>query len=73
VTAREQGRFETFGFSAPVDEATDRSPIARGSAMESAAHLDVRKVQELIEDEQYAAGVGFLERIVAMLTKMIDP
>ncbi|MEO6777585.1 MAG: four helix bundle protein [Kofleriaceae bacterium] len=38
--------------------------IARGSAMESAAHLD---------DEHYALGLGLLERVVAMLTKMIDP
>ena len=38
--------------------------------MESAAHLDVMKVEELIDDEQY---VVLLERVVAMLTKMIDP
>jgi four helix bundle protein len=47
--------------------------IARGSAMESAAHLDVMKIDELIDDEHYAVGVGLLERVVAMLTKMIDP
>ena len=47
--------------------------IARGSAMESAAHLDVMKVDELIESEQYARGIELLERIVAMLTKLIDP
>jgi four helix bundle protein len=47
--------------------------IARGSAMESAAHLDVLKVEELIDDEQYAVGDALLERVVAMLTKMIDP
>jgi four helix bundle protein len=47
--------------------------IARGSAMESAAHLDVMKVEELIDDERYAVGVALLERVVAMLTKMIDP
>jgi four helix bundle protein len=47
--------------------------IARGSAMESAAHLDVMRVEELIDDEQYAIGVALLERVVAMLTKMIDP
>ena len=41
--------------------------------MESAAHLDVMKIDELIDDENYALGVGLLERIVAMLTKMIDP
>jgi four helix bundle protein len=47
--------------------------IASGSAMESAAHLDVMKVEELIDDEQYAVGAALLERVVAMLTKMIDP
>jgi four helix bundle protein len=47
--------------------------IASGSAMESAAHLDVMKVEELIDDERYAVGVALLERVVAMLTKMIDP
>ena len=47
--------------------------IARGSAMESAAHLDVLRVEELIDGEQYARGVELLGRIVAMLTKLIDP
>ena len=47
--------------------------IARGSAMESAAHLDVMKVDDLIDGEHYARGVELLERVVAMLTKMIDP
>jgi hypothetical protein len=31
------------------------------------------KIAELIDDEHYAAGVALLERVVAMLTKMIDP
>ena len=47
--------------------------IARGSAMESASHLDVMRVDELIDAELYARGVELLERIVAMLTKLIDP
>ena len=47
--------------------------IARGSAMECAAHLDVMRVQELIDGEHYGRGVELLERVVAMLTKMIDP
>ncbi|MGE0397469.1 MAG: hypothetical protein AB7T06_12165 [Kofleriaceae bacterium] len=41
--------------------------------MESAAHLDVMKIDELIDDEHHTLGVGLLERVVAMLTKMIDP
>jgi four helix bundle protein len=47
--------------------------IARGSAMESAAHLDVMKVDDLVDDEQYRLGIELLERVVAMLTKLIDP
>jgi four helix bundle protein len=47
--------------------------IARGSAMESAAHLDDMRVDELIDAEFYGRGIELLERIVAMLTKLIDP
>ncbi len=47
--------------------------IARGSAMESASHFDVMRVEELIDAALYAQGVELLERIVAMLTKLIDP
>jgi len=47
--------------------------IARGSAMESAAHLDVMRVDDLVSDEQYRRGIELLERVVAMLTKLIDP
>ena len=47
--------------------------IARGSAMESAAHLDVMKVDELVDAESYTRGIELLERVVAMLTKLIDP
>ena len=41
--------------------------------MECAAHLDVMRVEELIDGEHYGRGVELLERVVAMLTKMIDP
>jgi four helix bundle protein len=47
--------------------------IARGSAMECASHLDVMKIDELVETELYERGIGLLERIVAMLTKLVDP
>jgi four helix bundle protein len=47
--------------------------IARGSAMESAAHLDVMRVDEVIDGDNYHRGTDLLERVVAMLTKMIDP
>lgn len=42
--------------------------IARGSAMECAAHLDVMHVGEIIDGEHYSRGIELLERIVAMLT-----
>ena len=47
--------------------------IARGSAMESAAHLDVMRLAELLDDQRHAEGVALLERVVAMLTRMIAP
>jgi four helix bundle protein len=47
--------------------------IARGSAVECAAHLDVLQIEEFLDEENYRAGTQLLERVVAMLTKMIDP
>jgi four helix bundle protein len=47
--------------------------IARGSAMECASHFDIMRIDELIEIELYAEGSELLERIVAMLTKLIVP
>jgi hypothetical protein len=73
---------ETVGvIDAVSDDATagldgqqlEHAPLARGSAMESASHLDVMRVDELIDTELYAQGIELLERIVAMLTKLIDP
>jgi four helix bundle protein len=55
----------------PIDKAKYYA-IARGSAMESAAHLDVMRVEEVIDDHDYVRQVELLERVVAMLTKMID-
>ena len=46
--------------------------IARGSAMECASHLDIMKLEECIEIQAHDAGIVLVERIVAMLTKMID-
>jgi four helix bundle protein len=37
--------------------------IARGSAMESTAHLDVMQVDELIDPALYARGIELLQRI----------
>jgi four helix bundle protein len=47
--------------------------IARGSAMECAAHLDVMRIDELVAEEEYKRGTELLERVVSMLTKLIDP
>ena len=47
--------------------------IARGSAMECASHLDVTRVDQLIDAELYDRGIELLERTVAMLTKLIGP
>ena len=44
--------------------------IARGSAMECAALLDVCRVAKLVGAEDVEAGKVLLARIVAMLTKM---
>jgi four helix bundle protein len=63
---------EGCGRTARADKARHYT-IARGSAMESAAHLDVMKVDGLVEPGVYERGMELLERIVAMLTKLIDP
>ena len=39
----------------------------------AAAVLNVMRVEELIDAEHYARGVELLERVVAMLNKLIDP
>ena len=46
------------------------SAIARGSAMECGAILDVCRVLKVAEAEKLEHGKSLLERIVAMLTKM---
>ena len=45
--------------------------IARGEAMECAASLDVLLLRKLIAQERYDRGIALLERVVAMLTKMV--
>ena len=44
--------------------------IARGSAMECAAAIDVCKVLSLISDDKQKSAKDLLHRIVAMLTKL---
>jgi four helix bundle protein len=45
--------------------------IARGSAMECAAVLDVMKTQGTIKPHRYERGLDLLTSVVAMLPKMI--
>ena len=46
--------------------------MARGSAMECAAQLDVMTAMAVVDAERYRRGLELLERVVAMLTKMCD-
>jgi four helix bundle protein len=46
--------------------------IARGSAMECGAILDVCSKLKILQQEKYTQGKALLERIVAMLTKLAD-
>ena len=46
--------------------------IARGSAMESAAHLDVMTAMAIVDADRYRRGIELLERVVAKLTKMCN-
>lgn len=51
----------------------NRGPRRPRRSGECAAHLDVMRIEELIDDESYGRGLELLERVVAMLTRMIDP
>ena len=51
-------------------DAKQHIAIARGSAMECAAILDICKVLHLAEDEQICTARTLLVRIVQMLSKM---
>ena len=44
--------------------------IARGSAMECAASLDVMRLRKVVAPERYERGIRLLEAVVSMLTKM---
>jgi len=44
--------------------------IARGSAMECAAVLDVIRALDLLEEPRYCQAMEVLARVVAMLTKL---
>ena len=46
--------------------------IARGSAHECAAVLDVARVLELLDDATFSRGKTLLHRVVSMLVRMTD-
>jgi four helix bundle protein len=60
---------EGTGKPTPADRARDHA-IARGSAMECGALLDVCRLAGLVSAEEAARAKALLVRIVAMLTKM---
>ena len=51
-------------------DASRHFAIARGSAMECAAVLDVIRVLGMLQDQRHQQALGLLARLVAMLTKM---
>jgi four helix bundle protein len=76
-------QFERAAFSVPLNIAegsgkrtrTDKQrfySIARGSAMECGAILDVCNVLKVIESSKYQNGKKLLVRIVGMLTKLCN-
>jgi four helix bundle protein len=60
---------EAAGRTAPADAARAYA-IARGSAMECAAALDVCRLLGILEESRHGAGMALLERVIAMLTKL---
>ena len=62
---------EAAGRWSPADVAKHYK-IARGEAMECVASLDILKIRKLVDAPSYATGIGLLERVVAMLTKLCD-
>ena len=60
---------EGSGRATEVDAARHFA-IARGSAMECAAVLDVIRVLGLLPEQAHQRAIGLLARLVAMLTKM---
>jgi four helix bundle protein len=44
--------------------------IARGSAMECAALMDVLRTLDLLDEAHYASSIELLARVISMLTRM---
>jgi four helix bundle protein len=63
---------EAAGRSSEADRARHFA-IARGSAMECAAVMDALHVIGVLDEQQHAASVELLERIVSMLTRLCRP
>lgn len=62
---------EGAGRSSTADKAKHYG-IARGEAMECACSLDILQAEGTITRDQHARGIEYLERIVAMLTRLVD-
>ena len=60
---------EGSGRSSDADAARHFA-IARGSAMECAAILDVLRTLGMLQEQPHQQAIGLLARLVAMLTKM---
>ena len=60
---------EGAGKPSPADRARYHG-IARGSAMECAALLDVSRIMGVVQSKDVEQGKRLLSRLVAMLTKM---
>jgi four helix bundle protein len=60
---------EGVGKTTPAHQAKYMAD-ARGEALESAACLDVLRIEELVSSTDFETAKALLERIVAMLSKM---
>jgi four helix bundle protein len=58
------------GAGKPTEDRSRFNAIARGSAMECGAILDVLHLQTLVEPQTFTEAKSLLVRLVAMLTKM---
>jgi hypothetical protein len=68
-SARKRSFYATTVWS-PRADASRHFAIARGSAMECAAVLDVMRVLGILPEQPHQRAIGLLARLVAMLTKM---
>jgi four helix bundle protein len=63
---------EGAGRPSPADAARHYA-IARGSAMECAALMDVLRTLDLLDEGSYGTSLELLARVISMLTRMAMP